>query len=85
MPRSQNRRTIEVAVPLYEELRARAAQEGTTIPAVLQGLITDGQSMQAWFGQIDRQLYDLRREIRDLRQELLATNENAKRTTQTPG
>lgn len=85
MPRSQNRRTIEVAVPLYEELRARAAQEGTTIPAVLQGLITDGQSMQAWFGQIDQQLYDLRREIRDLRQELLATNENAKRTTQTPG
>ena len=38
MPRSQNRRTIEVSVPLYEELKARAEQEGLTIPAVLQGL-----------------------------------------------
>jgi hypothetical protein len=85
MPRSQKRRTIEVAVPLYEELRARAAQAGTTIPTVLQGLITDGQSMQAWFGQLDRQLSDLRREIRDLRQDLLATNEHAKHTAQTPG
>ncbi|HSH79655.1 MAG TPA: hypothetical protein VLA19_14115, partial [Herpetosiphonaceae bacterium] len=67
MPRSQNRRTVEVPVGLYEELKARAEQEGTTIPAVLQALITDGKSMQEWFGQIDTQLNDLRREVRDLR------------------
>jgi hypothetical protein len=66
MPRSPNRRTIEVPLPLYEELKARAAREGTTIPAVLQALITDGQSMAEWFGQIDMQLTELRREVRAL-------------------
>ena len=55
MPRSQNRRTIEVPVALCEELKARAQQEGTTIPAVLRGPIVDGESMQARFGQIDGQ------------------------------
>lgn len=67
MPRSQTRRTIEVPVELYEDLKGRTEQEGTTIPAVLQALITDGKSMQEWFGQLDTQLDDLRREIRDLR------------------
>ncbi len=75
MPRSQNRRTVEVPVGLYEELKARAEQEGTTIPAVLQALITDGKSMQAWFGQLDRQLYELRREVRDLRKQLVPPTE----------
>ncbi len=76
MPRSQNRRTIEVPTALYEELKARAQQEGTTIPAVLQGLIVDGESMQAWFGQIDSQLYSLRRELRE---QLKAVIEEASR------
>ena len=67
MPRSQNRRTVEIPVGLYEELKARAENEGTTIPAVLQALITDGKSMQEWFGQLDMQLYELRREVRELR------------------
>ncbi len=82
MPRSQNRRTIEVPVRVYEDLKARAEQEGTTIPAILQGLITDGQSMQEWFGQIDSQLYELRRELRELRQWLTTTTEDAKHTKQ---
>lgn len=82
MPRSQNRRTIEVPVPVYEDLKTRAEQERTTIPAILQGLITDGQSMQEWFGQIDMQLYELRREIRDLRQWLTTKSEDAKSTKQ---
>jgi hypothetical protein len=71
MPRSQNRRTIEVPLTLYEDLKAQAEHDGTTIPTVLQGLITDGKSMQEWFGQIDMQLYELRREVRDLRQQLM--------------
>ncbi len=75
MPRSQNRRTIEVSVPLYEELKARAEQEGLTIPAVLQGLITDGKSIQEWFGQIDYQLDAIRREVRELRAQLLTASE----------
>jgi hypothetical protein len=69
MPRSQNRRTIEVPVALYEELKARAQQEGTTIPAVLQGLL-------------DGQLYSLRREVRDLREELFPVIEETSRTHQ---
>lgn len=76
MPRSQNRRTVEVPVALYEELKARAEQEGTTIPAVLQALITDGKSMQEWFGQLDTQLYELRREVRDLRNQLVPPRES---------
>ncbi|GAC1561312.1 MAG: hypothetical protein NVS2B7_35610 [Herpetosiphon sp.] len=71
MPRSQNRRTIEVPVALYEELKVQADREGTTIPAVLQALITDGKSMQEWFGQLDSQLHALQREVRDLREQLL--------------
>ena len=82
MARSQNRRTLEVPVPVYEDLKRRAEQQGTTIPALLQGLIIDGQSMQEWFGQIDMQLYELRREVRDLRQWLTTTIEDAKHTKQ---
>lgn len=63
MPRSHNRRTIEVPLPLYEELSTRAAQDGTTIAAVLQALITDGKTMQEWFGRIEAQLHELRREL----------------------
>ena len=76
MPRSQNRRTVEIPVGLYEQLKAQAAQEGTTIPVILQGLITDGKSMQEWFGQIDAQLYELRREVRDLRKQLVPAIES---------
>ena len=82
MPRSQNRRTTEVPVALYEELKARAKQEGTTIPAVLQGLIVDGESMQEWFGQIDGQLYSLRREVRELREQLFPVIKETSRTHQ---
>ena len=76
MPRSQTRRTIEVPVGLYEELKAQAEQEGSTIPAVLQALITDGKSMQEWFGQIDMQLYELRRELRDLREQVMSLSKH---------
>lgn len=82
MPRSQYRRTIEVPVPVYEDLKRRAEQEGTTIPALLQGLITDGQSMQEWFGQINMELHELRREVRDLRHWLTTTTEDAKYSKQ---
>jgi len=59
-------------VAVYEDLQAQAAHAGTTIPAVLQALITDGKSMQEWFGQLDTQLAELRREVRALRQHLLS-------------
>jgi len=81
MPRSQNRRTIEVPVALYEDLKARAERDGATIPAVLQALITDGASMQEWFGQLEQQLAGLRREVRELREHLMtapAANTTAK-------
>jgi hypothetical protein len=67
---------------LYEELKARAQQEGTTIPAVLQGLIVDGESMQEWFGQIDGQLYSLRREVRELREQVFPVIQETSRTHQ---
>ncbi len=82
MPRSQNRRTIEVPVQVYEDLKRCAEKEGTTIPAILQGLITDGQSMQEWFGQLDMQLHELRREVRALRQWLTTAAEDAGKTKQ---
>jgi hypothetical protein len=67
---------------LYEELKARAQQEGTTSPAVVQGLIVDGESMQEWFGQIDGQLYSLRREVRKLREQLFPVIQETSRTHQ---
>ena len=82
MPRSQNRRTIEVPLALLEDLKARAQQAGTTIPAVLQGLIVDGERMQEWFGQIDGQLHGLRREVRELREQLMPVIDEASRTKQ---
>jgi hypothetical protein len=54
-------------VALYEELKARAAQEGTTIPAVLQALITDGKSVEEWYGQMVGLLHDVHRDVRFLR------------------
>ncbi len=66
MPRSQNRRTIEVPVALYEELKARAAAEGTTIPAVLQALITDGKSVQEWYGEMVSLLRTVHHDVRVL-------------------
>ncbi len=83
MPRSQNRRTIEVPVALYEDLKACAERDGTTIPAVLQALITDGKSMQEWFGQLDMQLHELRREVRELRHQLLIAPPTATSTERT--
>jgi hypothetical protein len=68
MPRSQNRRTIEVPVTLYEELKARAEQEGVTMPAVLQALITDGKSVQEWYAEMLGLLHEMRRELRALRE-----------------
>jgi hypothetical protein len=67
MPRSQNRRTIEVPVSLYEELKARAAAEGTTIPAVLQALITDGKSVEEWYGEMVGLLRAVHQDVRVLR------------------
>lgn len=68
MPRSQNRRTIEVPVQLYDELKARAEREGTTIPAVLQFLITNGKSVEEWYGEMVGMLYEVRRDVRFLRE-----------------
>ena len=83
MPRSQNRRTIEVSVAVYEDLKAHAEREGTTIPAVLQALITDGKSMREWFGQLDMQLAELRWEVRALRKQLLSEPHAASSAKQT--
>lgn len=63
-------------------LKARAQQEDTTIPAVLSNLIVDDASMQAWFGQIDNQLYSLRREVRERWEQLLPVIEETSRTHQ---
>jgi len=59
-------------VALYAQLKAQAERDGTTIPAVLQALITDGASMQEWFGELEQQLTELRREVRALREHLIA-------------
>ncbi len=67
MPRSENRRTIEVPVQLYNELKERAEREGTTIPVVLQMLITNGKSVEEWYGEMVGMLYEVRRDVRDLR------------------
>jgi len=72
-------------VALYDELKACAERDGTTIPAALQALITDGKSMQEWFGQLDTQLAELRREVRELRNQLMSGSQATSIPKQTTG
>lgn len=65
-----------------EDLKRRAEQDETTIPAILQVLTTDRKCMQEWFGQVDSQLNALRREVRKLRQWLTIMTEVAKHSKQ---
>lgn len=66
MPRSENRRTIEVSAQLYDELKAEADREGVTMAALLRGLVTDGRSVQEWYGQIAGEIAEMKRELRRL-------------------
>lgn len=66
MPRSANRRTVEIPAELYYQLAAAAATEGTTIATHLQDLVTDGRAHREWYGQIAGELAEIRRELRRL-------------------
>lgn len=61
MPRSANRRTIEIPAALYDELAAEAAAEGTTLATHLQNLIMDGREHRQWYGRVESALWELRR------------------------
>ncbi len=52
MPRSENRRTVEIPTPLYDELKAEAAREGTTMSVIVQRFIAAGRGARGPYGQI---------------------------------
>lgn len=52
MPRSENRRTVEIPTPLYDELKAEAEREGTTMSVIVQRFIATGRGARAPYGQI---------------------------------
>lgn len=61
MPRSANRKYLELPTPLYEQIEARAKADGKTVAAMAAELITDGLTMQEWYGQIAGELHEIRR------------------------
>ena len=62
MPRSQNRRTIEVPVQLYDELKAEAEREGATISVVLQRLIAEGRGAHEHYEQLADEVREVKSE-----------------------
>lgn len=70
MPRSANRRSVEIPLALYEQLAVEAAREGTTLSAHLQALLIDGRSMRESYGALAGEIAALRREIRHLSERL---------------
>ncbi len=67
MPKSVNRRQIEIPTQLYEELQAEAKAKGSTITQVLTDLVKDGRTLHEWIKGIDVKVNTLTRDISMLR------------------
>lgn len=68
MPRSQNRRYLEIPTALYLTLAEQAKAESRTIAQVAADLITDGQTVHEYLVEIQTQLREIRRELAELRE-----------------
>lgn len=66
MPRSPNRRTVEVSAETYDHLRTRADQRGESVAAVVRALLIDGETVEDWHTAHDAMLRDTRDRLRDL-------------------
>jgi hypothetical protein len=66
MPRSQNRRYLEIPAALYDTIAEQAKAESRTVAQVAADLITDGQTVHEYLIEMQTQLREIRRELREL-------------------
>lgn len=67
MPRSPNRRPVEIPLGLYTQLEERAQREGRPVASVVVDLITDGLDAQEGYGRLSSEIVELRRAVEALR------------------
>lgn len=70
MPRSPNRRPVEIPTVLYAQLEERAMQEGRPVASVVADLLTDGLDAQEGYGRLSSEVVELRRAVEALRRAL---------------
>jgi hypothetical protein len=68
MPRSQNRRYLEIPTALYDTIKEQADAERRTVAQVAADLITDGQTVHDYLIEMQTQLREIRRELREMRE-----------------
>lgn len=67
MPRSQNRRYLEIPTALYDTLAEQAKAESRTVAQVAADLIVDGQTLTERIVPLETQIREMRRDIEILR------------------
>ncbi len=67
MPKSINRRQIEIPIQLYDELAAEAKAAGVPLTTILTNLVEDGRTLHEWITGIDAQLRALGHDVYALR------------------
>ncbi len=70
MPKSINRRQIEIPTQLYDELVAEARAAGVPVTKILTDLVEDGRTLHEWITGIDARLRSLVHDVHALRKML---------------
>jgi hypothetical protein len=71
MPRSKNRRYLEIPTTLYAELEGQAVAEQRPVSAIVADLVTDGRTVREYLVPMQTELREIRREIEALRMAIL--------------
>ena len=70
MPRSENRKSLEVPTVVYEQLQAEAKRDGRTVAQVVMDLITDGRDAREHHGRVVDELHENRIELERMRRQV---------------
>ena len=70
MPRSENRKSLEVPTAVYEQLQAEAKRDGRTVAQVVMDLITDGRDAREHHGRVVDELHENRIEMERMRRQV---------------
>ena len=70
MPRSENRKSLEVPTAVYEQLQAEAKRDGRTVAQVVMDLITDGRDAREHHGRVVDELHENRIELERMRRQV---------------
>ncbi len=70
MPRSENRKSLEVPTAVYEQLQVEAKRDGRTVAQVVMDLITDGRDAREHHGRVVDELHENRIELERMRRQV---------------